>query len=315
MELFHHYLTDPVLQQGDDASLWRDRVPRLGFRYGCVLHMLLAVSALHLARTDPVHHSPQLRRVAEKHAGTGIRETMALLPELNRHNCGALYISTILIFVFSLAKGPSPTDMFLVADGAEVPWWEPLKGVRLVLETMGPAAIFSGILEPSENDKPETEETATGGATTGPIVATALRWGESLRSVFRLVHVTTSPCPATDMFHRMLDGLADCFQATFGTPAEPQECGMGGRFEVVMLWLYRMEDDFALQVRQHHPVAVVLLAHFAVLLQTMEHAWFMKGWAKHILGRATEILAAQTASVELLRWPTEAINDLAALSS
>ncbi|KAL2126038.1 hypothetical protein VTI74DRAFT_1894 [Chaetomium olivicolor] len=285
--------------------MWRNSVPQLGFPCPFVLQLLLGVSALHLARILPAD-SARFWRLAESRASVGIRQLTELLPTLRRENCGALFLTTTLVLVFSLAKGPSPTDKFLVANGAEVPWWQPLRGVRLILDTMGPDAVFSGSRRPrypaEQPPRPRIQPLIT--AASSQIVATALFWEEALWEVSDLIAV--SPSPHTEMFQRTFEELAGCFRETFGTPEEPRK-RIIGRFEVIVAWLYRLEDDFTLQVGQQHPVALVLLAHFAMLLQTMEYAWFVEGWVGHIIRRVTEILGVHFA--ECLKWPTATIRE------
>ncbi|KAF2973193.1 hypothetical protein GQX73_g327 [Xylaria multiplex] len=56
MELLHHYTVSTALTLSSNAQVrevWQDRVPRLALHTDYVLHALLAVSALHLARLRP----------------------------------------------------------------------------------------------------------------------------------------------------------------------------------------------------------------------------------------------------------------------
>ena len=53
--------------------------------------------------------------------------------------------------------------------------------------------------------------------------------------------------------------------------------------QVLMGWLYRLPGEFVSFLEGKEPLSLVVLAHWAVLLQYMRSVWFMKGWDAHIL--------------------------------
>lgn len=51
----------------------------------------------------------------------------------------------------------------------------------------------------------------------------------------------------------------------------------------VYYWLYCMEDDFLDLIVQRRPLALVVFAHFVVLLRVLSGCWWMQGWTTHLM--------------------------------
>jgi hypothetical protein len=294
LELLHHYQSRTALTLGD-TPLWRDRVPPLAFRYHCVLHLILALSALHKLRLDP-SESGRFEAKAEAHFVVGLRQAMDLLPTLNENNCTALYIATVLICSCTFAKRPRRQHLLVIAGRNEVAWWELFRGVRFVVERIGIAAIFAGELGPLPPEVPVE-----------PFIVDHIEfdfvdWEEPLGKLAELVPLAAEP--ARDMCQKMLSLLSWCFEEIYGTSAR-RKSRIEGRFEVVMAWLYYISDEFVLCLWEKEPVPLVLLAHFTVLLQLLERFWYMRGWGAHVLQGVSEILDPNYAP--WLEWPTTQI--------
>ncbi|KAF4466819.1 Sterol uptake control 2 [Fusarium albosuccineum] len=289
--LFHHYITTASLTLGDDV-LWRDKVPRLAFENHFILHLMLALSALHLAR-HRVMESSRYEQLAEGHHSIALREVTDLLPKISRKNCSALYIATVLVCNYTFAKRPSKGHLLVVADRTEVAWWNIFRGVRFVIETVGLPAIFSGPLgpfPPENNTKvPEGE-------------GAYIPWEEPLANLNTLI--LSSQKPGIENLATICEALASCFHEVYGTAEKPED-ETHGKMHVVMRWLWFLEDDFIKQVKEMIPETLVLLAYFAVLLETLECFWFMRGWAHHVMDGILEHLDPDY--IAWISWPRSLI--------
>ncbi|KAF4965411.1 hypothetical protein FSARC_6789 [Fusarium sarcochroum] len=84
----------------------------------------------------------------------------------------------------------------------------------------------------------------------------------------------------TDLVLEAVDLLAECLLSvhqnySFSAPAEVR---------AALLWPLRMPDGFLALVQQREPLAMVLLAHYCVLLRYAEMTcWFIKGWAATLI--------------------------------
>ncbi|KAI3559235.1 hypothetical protein CABS03_07554 [Colletotrichum abscissum] len=296
LALLHHFLTCPALDHGD-AILWRQKVPILAFENHSVLHLLLAVSAFHLATIKPDERT-RYRGLADKHYEAGLRQTMELMPRLSLDSAGVLYIATTLICSCSFARGPAPGNLLIVSDGVEVAWFELLRGVRLVIETAGFEAIFSGVLAPPPSEeKPSPRK--------DPSASRPVTWEHALGRIAQLIADTADPDEAT--YRKMIQYVSSAFQETFGTFAEPTTASEG-KMEVIMACIYRTDDDFVRCLKMKKTIALVVLGHFAVLVKKLEWLWYMRGWADQILqGVASNLDAAY---LDFLQWPRKEIERL-----
>ncbi|KAI0541871.1 hypothetical protein GGR58DRAFT_455387 [Xylaria digitata] len=299
LELFFHYINEVCdgLEAGD-SSLWKDRVPRLSFRCHGLLHLLLAISALHLARQDP-NRRHGLEERAEMHLAIGIRRSTEILPNLSTENCAELYISTILACICGFAKRPGPRNLLLVADGSEVAWWELFRGVRVVVDFIGIPTVFSGELGPPPSHATEDHQ-GDSSHDHHHVDLNFVDWEDALGRLSALVS-SAPDLSVRDTCQGALGVMACCFQETYGTTACPKP-RVDVKFNTIMAWPYCLSDEFIGHLKNKEPVPLILLAHFTVLVQTFDSIWFMKGWASHVLQGVSETLGP--ALCQWIWWPT-----------
>ncbi|KAM0743017.1 hypothetical protein ACQRIT_003194 [Beauveria bassiana] len=277
LALLHHYhtVTAPTL---GDARLWRDAAPRLGREHPCIFHIMLSLSAYHLARLRPATttssaSAAHCRRLAEHHYEAAVRLAVPMLPRLDVGNCQALYVVTVLICFTAFARGPSSSgDLLLVAQQQGlVPWMSLLRGVRFVLETVGSATVLSGFLAPVPETTPEACYAYAASA---------------------------AAADAAKIYDGAIKSLVRCFETTFreDDATVPKTCTQG-QVHVVMAWAYTLDPDFVAKLAESDEISLVLLGHFAVLVQTLGRYWFIKGWGEHILREVRQILGEEWADL------------------
>lgn len=52
---------------------------------------------------------------------------------------------------------------------------------------------------------------------------------------------------------------------------------------MVLLWAYSLSKQFHEDLIAHRPAALILLAHFCVLLHVIDHCWFINGAGRQLL--------------------------------
>lgn len=300
MELLYHYMSSPALN-GRDTPLFRDNLARFAFRCHSVLHLILALSALHLARQEP-HRANELIGQADAHMTVGLHRVNQILPNLSEQNCAELYIASILVCTCTFAKKPGPRHLLAVAEGQEVAWWQVFRGVRVVVETFGIGVVVA-ILERDVGTTPSAALEPAAQAAQPDVCHLPLEilaWEGALSGLSTLVAAVPEGI-RKDVYQNALEHLVWCFKETYGTTAEPKPA-VDGKFQTIMLWLYRLEDEFVNGLKETDPTALVILAHFAVLFQALEAAWFMRGWAPHVLQAVSEILNSSP-YIQWIQWP------------
>lgn len=298
LELLHHYLTEVACNLGD-ISLWRDKVPCLAFSNHYVLHLLLAMSALHLMRARPGDIS-RFEQIAESHFTMGLLPAREEMVRLDRNNCSAVYIAAVLVCLCMFARKPAPDHLLVVAGGSEVSWLGLFRGVRLVVENIGLEAVFSGVLGPwppaSSHDSMIAVDTE---------FLEFVEWEEALDGLSDLIQSTEQQ--HRHVYQGAFKTLVWCFEQTYGRSTD-RRSDIKGEFQIIVVWLYDMKDSFVEYLKMEEDAALIILAHFSVLLQTLEYTWYMKGWANHILDGVGQALDA--GHHHWLQWPREQITNI-----
>lgn len=295
--------TANTLHDGGQESLWREGVPRIGSQHNCILGLLLSLSAYHLARLRPAD-APRYLSLAEMHSASALQSATKLLSHLNKDNSSAAYLATVLVCFVTLARGPSPGNLFLTGSKGQVRWVNLLRGVRLVVESTGWTSIFSGMLAeyaPSPNeDTPDEIPTGPG------LIAEGVEdWRRSLSDVSDLIAVFAEE-RFKDAYISELEVLTSCCQRIFGN-GHNAALNTNGRFEVVFQWVYQLSDIYIEGLSRKEAVSMIILGHFCVLLRTLESQyWFTQGWASHII---SEILSTSAKYRRWLSWPLSYLQD------
>ncbi len=57
-----------------------------------------------------------------------------------------------------------------------------------------------------------------------------------------------------------------------------------------MMWLWAVSDSLIPLLKVPMQEAVVIFAHFSILLKQYESQWWLRGWSEHLVSRAYDIL-------------------------
>lgn len=317
MELMHHFCTvtcDTLCNREDSRHVWRVLMPMEGYQNEFVMHMILAISALHKCSltTSPQLQS-QYRKASEIHSSVGIAEFRDRVSKEHSSfetwqsffafaSLLSIYLAATPIRIGS-TRWPSP-----ISDALD--FFASIKGLRAVMEPfqgffrwsrlaalsnslfMGnPTLLGSAFVSrnsqlpedvwaqmthlhnfidhyefaPAEGDKPDDESgTTSRGSVRRKDHEIAL---ESLEQACRVVELA-------------------------GPHIEP---GM------VFFWAYHLNKLFQEDLRIHDPAALVLLAHFCIVLRLIDHAWFINYLGHQVLEDIEKNIQPQYRP--LLAWP------------
>ncbi|KAI5456943.1 hypothetical protein BGZ63DRAFT_475229 [Mariannaea sp. PMI_226] len=286
-ELFHHFITNTAQTLEDDLKFWSEGVPQLGFQYPCILNLILAL----LRPYDAARYL----KLADAYVTIALQTVTEFLKNLTYENSAPLYVTAVLICFTALVKGPTLGHLLLVAEHGQVPWVPLLGGVKLVITSMGWSAIFSGVLA---KYKPEPEKERKEPPKLS--IVDVEDWRSSLNDVSDVLAVLVEEQVRTAYEHEV-QVLLSCFESTFGRGQDAQK-GTTGQMQVVMAWVYQLNDVFLTQLDKKDPVALIILGHFCVLLSTIERYWFIEHWARHTM---QEILGISESCGKWLSWPIQ----------
>jgi hypothetical protein len=274
LQLFHHFTVSTYRTIADDPKiydLWQIEIVRWSMTFPSILHLILALSALHLGYESPDQRHQYVKQ-ADDHFTFGVRSVTAVLAQLNEESCQKVYISAVLICFVYFARGPRAGEYLVFSDQGLSEWRVLMNGVKSILHSYH-EQVFAGILEPKIN--PEA-------LSVSPLLRSELdEHILRIQAVQQLVDQTfltkTGNAIYTSAINELLVVLNEVYEKRSSQKSPV------GLMQVLIGWVYRLPDELTSQLEQKEPVALVILAHWAVLLKYMQAVWFMKGWDAHVV--------------------------------
>lgn len=228
-------------------------------------------------------------------------ELNKILPSMNEENCGALYISAVLVCYCAFATGPISKGDLLVCtvdkEAAAHRWLPLIHGVRLIRQTFDPATLFTGLMSPlGSGADPEVDDRRPAYQQDG---FPYLDWVGPLQKL--RAWVESHQASDSIIYERTLKVLLDIYEANYGN-AEGNFEGFSHHRHIFM-WLYALNDQFVSCLQRKEPRALLILAYYVPLFNTTLRGWFMDGWAVHIVEAIYPLLDEELRG--WLDWPME----------
>jgi len=263
--LLHHYTIStsytlavvPGLQ-----TFMRVNLPQLAFRNNFLLHGLLAVAALHLSRfkRDASDANSYMTK-ALQHYGIALRIATLLMEELDVKDGPALYLFSLLSSTFTLGLGPKSGD----GSNDIIDWLVQVRGMKYVLETR-PEILHHEALSPLFEISIRNMAHTSSGIDHLP---------ELRDQICRF----NPPSAELKTYLTALDQLSERFDVVASSSRKASQIFP----QLVLLWLYLLEDDFVRLLQEGKPIALVILAHFCILLNSLGSWWWLRGWMEYLL--------------------------------
>ncbi|KAF4551527.1 Hypothetical protein D9617_13g100280 [Elsinoe fawcettii] len=299
-ELLHHYSlhTAPTLTLTPNSpSSWAQKAITLSFASSkhWLIHFPLALSAFHLSRLRP-DESSKFFAQGEVHLKLGLAEVAEVVKDLNESNAREVFLATMVLCFATWARGPEEGDLMLISERGEAVWWTMLRGLQAVLLKVGGSGVFADVFDDAEEDEKRVAEKDASRRV-------EIRWEDEFDAVKS--KVLKDDDHSAGPVISALEAMRPAYEATFGTKEEPKM--REAVFQVVFGWLFRIGDDFMALLTGRDEAALIVLAHFVVLMNRLPPCWFLEGWVEHILDGIKKCLSdhwkAELAWIEdTLEW-------------
>lgn len=275
-----------MVEDSDRNGFSQNHIVQWGIEFPSIMHLILALSALHLAYNYPESRDRYIHQ-ADNHFKFGVQMVTSVLSQLNAGNCQKIYMAAVLICFTYFGRGPRPGEYLIFSDAGAAEWQVLLRGVRTIVSSYH-AMVFRGILEPKGE---ETE-----GVLSDSMRIELHEHATHLETVHRLIEQDTTDETNRAMYKAVINDLLEKMREVY------EKRSMGdpgvGLMHLVMGWLYRLPEDLVRQLEQKEPRALVVLAYWAVMLKYMDGVWFMKGWAEHILSGIFRVSSAGLSALD-----------------
>jgi hypothetical protein len=293
LELMMYWCTTTYRSMArDDAAeaLWQTVIPRLSLRCPSLRHGLLALSALQLAgsSSSPVRKWRYLvsAREHQSHALAGI--SLDGVQDFTTAQCNANFALCAVLLVFSFAYcliddevGDHEEELDIFDEFLEV-----FELTRWLVSAMMMTIdrVAAGELYPLVNPR-QTRPTMPNMSQL--VVLSLRRQNESAAEV--------DPTHEKEVYDLAIDHLRSSLEQLMNG-GEPKD--------FAFCWPFRVPVRYQDLVRERKPFALVLLAHYAVILHHLRDSWWMGDWGIRILRRVDTCLDPQFR--HLISWPIDA---------
>jgi len=281
-----------IFTAADTETLWQVTVPELARQHSFLMHGMLACSALQLAYSNPAQHREYSIK-ASSHQDRAMSLFRPAITKVSKDNCDAVFAFSHLLIIYSFASEKEDERLLLVgAEGPDVlPSWlyflragcSMLCSVWARLEAGPVKALAAGWEMPikvSEDDKRHLVEY---------LISVVLSrdaqeaWPKGIRTVYHDAAVE-------------LAWAFSCMRAldeSFTT------------WDALRIWPMRISGEYMDLLSIWHPGALILLAHYCILLQKVESKWYFEDRATRLLSTILRRLDERWHCY--IKWPLEEI--------
>ncbi|RDW58295.1 hypothetical protein BP5796_12225 [Coleophoma crateriformis] len=288
LELLHHFTLSTSQTVGSNRQLQRtmqEVVPRLALSEPYLMHALLALSALHLDCMRPLS-SRRYWLPALQHYSDALPAFRASLQSITEKNCHALFAFAHLITKCAFAiLACTQTPIFSPESEITADFISHLQGGFSVHDTAFEWLVSGPLkdcLEAPLDSDPSFES-----------------YPHDDKLARLLPHLNSGNEECDIACREALNDLRRVF-AMIATPNQTVSTRT-----LVYCWLARLSNRFILLMNKQNPEALIVLAHYSVMLNMIDEYWFMKGWGVRLLEQCQSKLCG--AQLELISWPLEVL--------
>ncbi|KAK5945162.1 hypothetical protein PMZ80_002366 [Knufia obscura] len=260
----------------DERELWQEVMPKEALRLKYLLNSTFAVTSLHMASLadHPVTREQYVTAAVEYH-NASLAHFMQAWPQVTEHSCRAIYVTSMGYFVLTMA----------------MPHIAPMRGEPQTVEQ----SIFALLVlykGPRRLLRMFGEQ-----LTARPLGATFAK--KDMRQFSRRDEKFLQ---ALDRLRRINDmqyskHFLNFHKANQAALRELQECStrfINGVDMAIIGWLTLLDDDFIDLLQQHQNLAILIMMHWAVLLERPMEAWWLLRSGRALVYELSESLSDLT---------------------
>jgi hypothetical protein len=296
LELMNQFSSDTYRTlRGSDhmAAILQLGTPQLALRHKYLMRSILALAALHLSVLRPKHRDlyVYLASLHQHHALSSFRA------EAKPDKVAAfMFAGFVMTYGFGMPKTPGSLGLTDSKRGA-AEWVSLIRGARSLVETSHEeiaASPFKDLMyvpwyhtllfppEPTHDVEVDTRLKDLLYLCSSPLTPPSSTPGDS-----------TSPrseSPVSDIdrsvvYRDTVIALQKCFHLMYTLPST--ECKIGP----LLCWAAILPADYLPLLSNHEPIALIILAHYCVVLTRVD-VWWLDGWPTHLIDTIESLLGS-----------------------
>ena len=275
-------------------EMWQVSAPKEAASHPFLMHCLLAMAALHQISLGTEDHERYLT-LAVKHHNRALAGSKPELEHISERNCHALFVFSAMIAASALAL-PVCRNLATLED--------PVREIAQVAILMrGSNTIVQTGFQWLQNGKfrPLLHHVFLSESDTEPKDVNPVL--DKLKTEFEQAAVSKKNLMA---YLNAFDRLKLCFR-NINLSGESNRVSVRPRDRgVVWSWLATVEVDFIALISSKDSMALVLLAHYAVLMLALDEFWWCRGWGSALIKSISRFVGDDWQ--QSLSWPTRQIS-------
>ncbi|KAL5409563.1 hypothetical protein PMIN03_005909 [Paraphaeosphaeria minitans] len=292
MRLFHHFITvtaRTLAHAPDVADVFSTYIPKVAFDNPYVLHAILSLTALHLSRSEQTRRVDYILK-ARHHHQIALAQFRAEVKDISAANLEVVLIFNVFLFPYTCAISASLTEFEDV--------FESIFSNLIVARMVGPLLQTSGLYESMiQSDLgriiPKDIHMVDWENTEAPQETQLVQ----LRKFSEVIHHVYPP--EINEAYKEAIGRLDLLFDVISKSSEPPSDSL------LRLWIHFVPSRFVELLAEKQPGALIIFAHYGVLLARGRHYWFLEGMDELILAVADAFVPLEWKS--WLDWPKEQI--------
>ena len=207
-------------------------------------------------------------QIAIKQQDSAISSFRSIMSNMDESNCDAFFAlsSLIVVYGFESPKNSDSLGMFNYSGQDSDEWLPLIRGVNSILFNVWPwikNGRLKGLLHNHQQEPPQKQL---------PDIL-----NDQLSHLENLCENASDGPEAVEIYRTALARLKACFVRMNNRP--PYECEVS----IAFLWPVMVPQDFIGKLNERRPEALIILAHYCVILHHLDDYWWMRGWAAHIV--------------------------------
>lgn len=266
-ELMHHYLTNAYLDLGSPKNfhIWQVEIPRMATAHDFLMKGLIGISALHLSTLQPT------RRVELLHYGTALsdiafpsfRYFISARDKPETIHAAFAFAGFVIPYILTLSSWlDTPKDRIPTAHDDRPHWFIVIRGL-VDLTARNWLELNKGPLAPLLV------------RSTSPIDLERNPDDEHLSKIHMLLDQRRASYPDIkddiEVCRKALDELRRVAALPWSKFRTLENCG------VVYVWPGSISQEFIELIYERNPEALVILAHYCVMLKKIDYNWYFSG--------------------------------------
>lgn len=289
LELMHKFATETFSTVSTSESkfhVWQIVVPRLALQYDFLMNGILALAALHIATTTESPTSLAYIDTALQYHNLSFAPFRAAIDNLTPQNCEAVLAQSIVTTVIGIAlpRVTAPRDENSNMTENMLVVFELLQGVKKIIH-IGRSWIRINLYS-RQSERYGSGATELDSDASAAFDRLALLNEETMASM---------DAQQYQINRDVIDNLRHCY-TLYANSKDPGE---------VLSWLAAVDKEFVDTVRRRHPLGLLILMHWGVLLGELDGRWW---WAQNsgkslVLDLLQVLRPTDARWTEVLSWP------------